>query len=158
MKCARLLAFTMTVAVLALFTYQHRVPLPSIPDPATLIINARNQVQPFHYTLTTTPDDPSCDRPIILVVHAADAAGQPIDGLNIEATVSMALTDQTAQKVKLRSRGHGNYEGRVNLEMAGTWDVDLAGEKDGNRARQRLSVEVSPAHASTPIDDDDDDS
>jgi hypothetical protein len=157
MKRARLPTFTMTVAVLALFAYQHRANLPSVPDPTTLIINARNHVQPFHYALSTDPDDPSCDRPIILVVHAVDAAGQPIDGLNIEASVSMAMADQTAQKVKLRSRGHGNYEGRVSLEMAGTWDVDLAGEKDGNRARQRLSVEVSPAHASTPIDDDDDD-
>jgi hypothetical protein len=157
MKPARMLAFTMTVAVLALFAYQHRVSLPSVPDPTTLIINARNHVQPFHYALSTNPEDPSCDRPTILVVHAVDAAGQPIDGLNIEASVSMALANQTAQQVKLRSRGHGNYEGRVNLEMAGTWDVDLAGEKDGNRARQRLSVEVGPAHGPTPIDDDDDD-
>ncbi len=156
MKRARLLAITISVAVLALLAYQHRVNLPSVPDPTTLIINARNHVQPFHYALSTNPDDPTCDRPIILVVHAVDAAGKPIDGLNIEASVSMASADQTTQTVKLRSRGHGNYEGRVNIEMAGTWDVDLAGEKDGNRARQRLSVEVGPAHASTPIDDDDD--
>jgi hypothetical protein len=40
--------------------------------------------------------------------------------------------------------------------------VDLAGEKDGRRARQKLTVDIGPARATPHIDytgeDDDDDS
>jgi hypothetical protein len=149
------------VAALALFAYQHRDGL-SAPDPTALIIGLRNQVQPFRYTLTTEPTDPSCDRPTSLVVHAVDSAGQPIDGLKMEADVSMAGSNHGVQEVKLKAKGHGNYEGRVTLEQAGSWDVDLAGEKDGRRARQKLTVDIGPARPGPHIDysgeDDDDDS
>jgi len=149
------------VVALALFAYQQRDGFSS-PDPTALIIGLRNQVQPFRYTLTTEPNDPSCDRPTILVVHAVDSAGQPIDGLTLEADISMAGSNHGVQEVKLKAKGHGNYEGKVSLEQAGSWDVDLAGEKDGRRARQKLTVDIGPARATPHIDytgeDDDDDS
>jgi nitrogen fixation protein FixH len=71
-----------------------------------------------------------------------DAAGQPADGLTVEGNVSMSGTDRGAQHTILHAKGNGVYEGRVNLEMPGSWDVDLTATKDDKRGRQRLTVEV----------------
>jgi len=150
------LVLTVAVTALAMFAYEHRASLPAMPDPTTLIINARHHVQPFHYSLITEPDDPSCDASIILLVHAVDAAGQPVDDLKMEASLSTANADHGAQEIKLRGRGHGNYEARISLQLPGSWDVDLMGEKDGRRARQRLSIEVAPPRPPHRVDDDDD--
>jgi hypothetical protein len=40
------------------------------------------------------------------------------------------------------------YEGRVNLEMAGSWAVDLTATTDGKRGRERLNLEVGGSQAS----------
>lgn len=157
---ARILLVVVVIVALALFAYQHREGF-SAPDPTALIISLRNQAQPFTYTLTTDPNDPTCDHTTILVVHAVDSAGQPIDGLKLEADVFMAESNHGVQEVKLKGKGHGNYEGKVSLEQVGSWDVDLVGEKDGHRARQRLTVDIGPARATPHMDDsgeDDDDS
>jgi len=55
----------------------------------------------------------------------------------------MSSSDHPAQHVTLRAKGNGNYEGRVQLEMAGSWNVDLTASKDGKLSRQRLSIEVN---------------
>lgn len=159
---ARILVAAVVVVALALFAYQHREALSLTPDPTALIIGLRNQVQPFRYTLTTEPGDPSCDRPFLLMVHAADSAGQPIDGLKLEADITMTGTDHGVQEVKFKSKGHGDYQAKVSLEVTGSWDVNIEGEKDGRHARQKLTVDVGPArgapHVSYDGDDDDDDS
>jgi len=150
----RTLVVVASAAALALFAYQHKAEL---PDPTALLVNARNQVQPFHYTLATEPPDPSCDAPTTLVVHALDTKGEPVEDLKMEARATILGTNHGVQEVKLRPRGHGYYAGSVSLELAGSWDVDLLGEKEGMRARQKLSVEIGPPRAAHPADDDDDD-
>ena len=145
------------VAVLAFYAVRHKAELPAPPDPTALILSMRNQVQPFRFSLGTEPEQPHCDAPLTLRVHVVDAAGQPVDGLKIEANVLMIGTDHGSQQLTLHSKGRGNYEGRVTLEMAGSWDVDLIGTKDGKRVRERLSIEVGPAQGSPRSRDDDDD-
>lgn len=38
----------------------------------------------------------------------------------------------------------------MNLEMAGSWTVDLMAEKDGKRGRERLTLEVSVPQQRSP--------
>ena len=54
----------------------------------------------------------------------------------------MSGMDQGAQHLTLGGKGGGDYEGTVNLEMAGSWDVDLTATRDGKSRQQKLSIEV----------------
>lgn len=112
------------------------------PNPARVINNARDQLTPFRFTLATDPASPSYNAPILLKVHVIDAANQPADGVTVNADVSMSGMEHGAQHLTLSGKGGGDYEGTVNLEMAGSWDVDLTATRDGKSRQQKLSIEV----------------
>ena len=137
------------VVGLAYFASEHRSELPAAPHLTALILGVRNQFTPFRFTLGTYPESPNCDAPITLTVHVIDAAGHPVDGLVVDAAASMTGADHAAQYVTLRGKGHGNYEGRIDLEVAGSWQVDLSGTNAFKTSRQRFSIEVGAAHVSS---------
>jgi hypothetical protein len=143
------------VVVLAYVAIQHRS---AMPDPSALILNLRNQAPPIRFTLATEPEQPRCDTPVTLKVHAIDTAGHAANGLIIEADAAMNGMEHGALHVTLRSKGHGNYEGKMEMETAGSWDVDLSATKDMTTTRQRLSIEVGGAQTSpekrNPNDDE----
>jgi nitrogen fixation protein FixH len=112
------------------------------PSPAAIINNAREQLAPFRFTLATDPASPGDNSPILLKVHVIDAANQPADGVTLKADVSMSGMDEGAQHLTLSGKGGGDYEATVNLEMAGSWDVDLTATRDGKSRQQRFSIEV----------------
>ncbi len=148
----RILAFA-TVAALTYFAVEHRAELPALPDPTALIINMRNQVTPFRFDLKTDPESPSCEAPVTLKVHVVDTAGQPADGLFVEADAAMSGMDHGTQHVRLRGKGHG---GMVELEMVGSWNLDLNATKDSTRSRQRFIIEVgaqAPPEPRNPNED-----
>jgi hypothetical protein len=154
----RILAIAI-VAALAYFAIERKTALPAPPDSTAFITGLRDQVSPFSFTLITDPDPPSSDLPIVLRVHVTDAAGQPANGLTVEASVSMSGTDRGVQHTILHDKGNGVYEGRVNLELAGTWDVDLTATKDDKRGRQRLTIEVGgPQRSPQPRNPNEEDS
>lgn len=112
------------------------------PSPASLINGTRDKLNPFRCTLTTDPASPSYNNAILIKVHVIDATNQPADGVSVQADISMGGMDHGAQHVTLDGKGGGDYEGEVNLEMAGSWDVDLTASRDGKSEQQRLSIEV----------------
>jgi hypothetical protein len=109
------------------------------PSPTSLINNTRDRLNPFRFTVTTDPTSPSSKGPIMLKVHVIDAANQPADGVTLNADVSMA---GMAQHLILSGKGDGDYETQMNLEMPGSWDLDLTATKDGKSSRQQLNIEV----------------
>jgi hypothetical protein len=147
-----------TIAVLAVaalifyFAVLHRGGPTALPDLSTILLSLRNP--PFRFTLSTEPEPPSYGTPIMLKVHAIDAASHSADGLSIEAEVSMDGATRGTQHVTFRGEGNGDYKGVVNLETAGSWDVYLTGTKGGEKGRDKLSIEVvTPPQ---PSNDDDD--
>jgi hypothetical protein len=112
------------------------------PSPSAIINNTRDRLTPFRFTLATDPASPNYNSPILLKVHVIDAASQPADGITLKADVTMSGMDHGAQHLTLSGSGDGNYEGQVNLEMAGTWDVDLTATKDEKSREQRFSIQV----------------
>jgi nitrogen fixation protein FixH len=143
------------VVVLTCVAIGHNSGLLFLSDPTAFILRMRDQVSPFRFALTTDPEPPDCSAPVKLKVHVTDSSSKPADGLFLEADVSMANMDHGAQHVTLRGKGNGDYEGRLNLEMAGSWNVDLTATKGNTRTRQRLSIEVSPGNPRTPDRDED---
>jgi hypothetical protein len=133
------------VAIAALVYYAVKYkPAPITPplDPARIIQHTRDQLSPFRFTLATDPASPRYNAPIVLKVHVIDAADQPADGVELKADVSMSGMDQGAQHLVLRGTGNGDYEERMNLDMGGSWDVELTASKDGKSRQQKLSIEV----------------
>jgi hypothetical protein len=112
------------------------------PNPTAIINNTRDQLTPFRFTLATDPTSPNYHGPILLKVHVIDAAGQPADGVTLNTDVSMTGMESEAKHMTLSGKGGGDYEGQVNLEMAGSWDVDLKATKDGKSRQQKLSIQV----------------
>lgn len=112
------------------------------PNPTTIINNTRDRLTPFRFTLATDPTAPKYSAPIMLKVHVIDAANQPADGVTLKADVTMAGMDHGAQHLELSGKGGGDYEGQVNLEMAGPWDVNLTATRDGKSREQKFNIEV----------------
>jgi hypothetical protein len=147
------------VAALSYLAIEHRHELPAVPDPIELFMTARGEVPPFRFTLTTEPEAPACGAPMTLRVHVVNPNDQPVDGLLLEAGVSFSGSGRESRHVTLRRKGKGDYEGKLEVDMAGSWNVDVMATKDGETHRQRLNLEVGPARDdSTPERNDDDDS
>jgi hypothetical protein len=139
----RLIAIAIIV-VIVYFVITRYKPEPSAlpPAPMAIINGTRDRLTPFRFTLETAPPAPRFTAPILLKVHVIDATSQPADGVEIKADVSMSGMDHGSQHLTLTGRGNGDYEGEVNLEMPGSWDVDLTANKDGKSRQQKLSIEV----------------
>jgi hypothetical protein len=112
------------------------------PSPTSIINNTRDRLTPFRFTLATDPTAPNYNSPILLKVHVIDGAGQPADGVTLNADVSMSGMEHGAQHLTLSGKGGGDYEGQVNLEMAGSWDVNLTATQGEKSRQQKLSIEV----------------
>jgi hypothetical protein len=135
--------FAVAIAAIALaftFTGCKSDALP--PSPNSLINGTRDRLTPFRFTVTTDPTSPTTGSPVMLKVHVIDAANQPADGVEIKADVSTSGMDRGAQHLTLSGRGGGDYEGQMDLEMPGSWDVDLTATRDGKSRQQRLSIQV----------------
>jgi hypothetical protein len=112
------------------------------PSPTSIINKTRDQLTPFRFTLATDPTSPNFNGPILLKVHVIDAANQPADGVTLKADITMSAMDHGAQHLTMSGKGDGDYESQVNLEMAGSWDVDLTATRDGKSRQQKFSIEV----------------
>ncbi len=112
------------------------------PSPVSLINGTRNRVNPFRMTLTTDPTWPKASGPILLKVHIIDGAGEPAEGVELKADVSMSGGANGAMQVRFDDRGKGDYEAQVTLEAPGNWDVDLSAKQGERNKQQRLNIEV----------------
>jgi hypothetical protein len=132
-------------AVLIYVVIEHK---PGLPDPTSITMGLRNQLSPLGFTLATDPEPPECSTPAVLKVHVIDPAGKPASALNLEADIYMAGADLPAHHLTLHGKGNGDYVGTVELERAGSWNVDLTTRRNGNLIRERLSIEVNEARTS----------
>jgi hypothetical protein len=137
------LVVIVAIAAIAYFAFNKFRPQPSElpPAPAALINSTRDRLTPFRFNLTTDPASPSANSSVLLKVHVIDGANQPADGVTLSADVSM-IGGGSMQHLTLDGNGDGDYEGRVNLDAAGSWDVDLTASKDGKSRQQRLNIVV----------------
>ncbi|MFZ5670751.1 MAG: FixH family protein [Pseudomonadota bacterium] len=59
-----------------------------------------------------------------LTLTVQDAAGRPVDGLTVSATLERPATEQGRRRLALRPLGDGRYGVRATLD--GAWDVRVA--------------------------------
>ena len=65
--------------------------------------------------------------------------------------------DRGARHASLRGKGHGNYEGKMELESAGSWELDLTATNALMTGRERLNIEVGAAQGSAETQEQNDD-
>jgi len=114
-----------------------------VPNPSTLIHGTRDRLNPFRFTLTTEPESPSAATTFTIRVHVIDAAGQPAEGVDLEADLSTTAMAGSPQHVTFDDAGAGDYTADVNLSEPGGWDLNLGASKDGKTKHQRFYLQLS---------------
>jgi Cu(I)/Ag(I) efflux system membrane fusion protein/cobalt-zinc-cadmium efflux system membrane fusion protein len=98
--------------------------------------------------LATDPNPPARGQNK-LAVTLKEGTGKPLAGAQVAVTFYMAAMPSmgmAAMKVqaKLTDNGNGTYEGTINLQSGGTWQVTVAATKDGQTiAEKQLNISVT---------------
>jgi nitrogen fixation protein FixH len=138
----RLLA-TALLAAVALFASACNTSDYSIPNPTSIINGTRDRLDPFRFTFATDPDAPRAATDFTIRVHVIDAAGQPAEGVDLEADLSTTGMGGSPQHVTFEDAGAGDYTADVTVADPGGWDVNLSASKDGKTKHQRFYIDVS---------------
>lgn len=98
--------------------------------------------------LTSDPSPPHKGSNVFRV-KVADPAGTPISGAEVSVTFFMPAMPEMGMAamrtpVNLSEKGAGMYEGSVQLESGGTWQVTILARKDGQTiASRQMSVNAT---------------
>lgn len=79
----------------------------------------------------------------LVEISARDAAGAPLTGLRVEATLASPTDKKLDHPVKLDEAGGGVYRGATDV-ASGSWDLELKAGRDGARlfqSRNRVTLE-----------------
>ena len=82
-------------------------------------------------------------------VKLTDTEGKPVEGVQVTATFSMPAMPAMGMAamrvaVTLSDKGSGIYEGPLQLESGGTWQVTVTAQKNGQTiATKQLSVNAT---------------
>ena len=112
------------------------------PSPTAIINQTRDRLNPFRFTLKTDPAEPSASGYFTLYVHVVDAEGNPAEGVNLQAQVSIGGIGEGPQHITFDDRGAGDYQASLDLNMPGSYSVNVIADKDGKHKEQRFYVDV----------------
>lgn len=80
-----------------------------------------------------------------LTVRIANAAGVPVSGLVVSATLKRPASAERDEAVNLARESDGTYRARVALPLAGAWSVEVSAiHADGRRYRMVHEILVRP--------------
>jgi Cu(I)/Ag(I) efflux system membrane fusion protein/cobalt-zinc-cadmium efflux system membrane fusion protein len=117
------------------------------PPPGAGPTGATNTPQ-ANAELTTDPTPPRRGGNVVRV-KLADASGAPLPGAEVSVTFfmpSMPAMGMAAMRVpvSLADKGNGTYEGSVQLDSGGTWQVTIFAKKNGQTvAKEQLSLNAT---------------
>lgn len=109
---------------------------------------AKAQSEQMKIEMTTEPSSPRKGKNTVRVV-LTDAGGKPVDGVQVSASFympAMPAMGMAAEEAAaaLSGKGSGSYEGPVELESGGTWQVTITVRRAGTTiATKKLTVNAS---------------
>jgi len=112
------------------------------PGPASIINRTRDRLNPFRFTLTTDPASPSASGYFTVRVHVIDAEGNPAEGVNVQGDISVGGLGENGQHIEFSDRGAGDYEAELDLNMPGSWTLNVTAERDGKQKEERFYIDV----------------
>jgi len=107
-----------------------------------------SQPEQIKIEMTTAPSPPQKGKNTVRI-RLTGADGKPVDGVRVSATfmmppmpaMGMAAARATAA---LSAKGQGNYEGQLELDSGGTWQVTVTVQRAGTTiATQKLTVDAA---------------
>ena len=122
--------------------------VPPPPGVSAAAEQPQGQAPTVSADLTTDPSPPARGRNRLMVSLKA-AAGKPMLGAQVSVTFYMAAMSamgMAAMKAhsNLIDRGNGTYEGNIDLQSGGTWQVSITASKAGQViAGKQFNVSVS---------------
>jgi hypothetical protein len=114
----------------------------TLPGPASIINGTRDRLNPFRFTLTTDPASPSASGYFTVRVHVIDAEGNPAEGINLQGDVSIGGIGEGPQHISFDDRGAGDYEAELDLNIPGSYSMNVTADKDGKHKEQRFYIDV----------------
>ncbi|WHZ03083.1 FixH family protein [Neobacillus sp. YX16] len=88
------------------------------------------------------------EMPFVIKVAEKDEAAT---GLNVSAEFSMTNMDHGTTEVKLTEKENGIYSGKVELPMAGKYEIFFVLERDGKKADKVINYEVKESEGVASI-------
>lgn len=103
-------------------------------------IQAKKRQAELGWAFALTPPPRTGQAP--LEIRLTDAAGQPLSGLQVSASLRRPAQDGYDQDLQLQEVAPGTYRAEVNLPLAGLWDLhaQVRGSKDQATYRERFSI------------------
>ena len=93
-------------------------------------------------SFATEPDPPVYNKPVKLRLKLTDAAGAPVVGAEVKASLVMPMMDMGKNEVAFASKGNGDYEGTGTFTMVGPWNVVVTANANGSTQQQKFDVAV----------------
>ena len=78
-----------------------------------------------------------------LELHLTDSQGLPIEQAQVLPNARMTNMSMVTHQIRVESLGHGTYLTRLQLDMAGPWEISIEAHADGfEPMAQNLLVQV----------------
>ena len=81
-------------------------------------------------------------KPVELTARIHDAAGRPLEGLEVELSLNMTSMNMGENITRLTQREPGAYAGKVVFTMKGPWEAVLRASKGSERATKMFHYTV----------------
>lgn len=97
----------------------------------------------FKTSLRMEPAQPRFASKTRFRVQVTDAAGAPVSGAQVQASLVMPLMDMGKNQFPLTPAGSGEYAGQGEFSMAGEWEVVVTASAGGKNAKYTFNVKVA---------------
>ncbi len=97
---------------------------------------------PWQATLTTIPERPQMNKPVIFRLMVTDRQGKPVTGAQIQGSLVMALMDMGKNELTFADKGNGAYEATGKVGMSGPWELVVTAKAGGAEGQKTFPLTV----------------
>lgn len=117
-------------------------PTPAAESKSAILGSYPGKDTPWKMLLVLDPPQPQFGAKTRTRVKITDAAGAPVTGAEVRASLVMPLHDMGKNEYQLAPAGEGVYEGTANFSMAGEWEIILTAKAGGKTGKHTFNVQV----------------
>ncbi len=98
---------------------------------------------PWQATLTTNPEKPQMNKPVVFRLLITDPQGKAVTGAQVQGALVMPLMDMGRKEFAFTDKGRGTYEGTGKADMAGPWELVVTAKAGGTEGQKTFPITVT---------------